>query len=285
MSLSSDISNRDIVVLPSWIPGHWLLCIIKPKEREIYFLDPVDKGAFGQYIDTYRKIAKYIHKDEWTERTMDSFERIPKQTGDTDCGLFILMYTMYIALGLQFDFEQDDMPMIRKWWCALLIDNFSLEITHKRQTAAPRLSKRQRLEKFSDTGHKVETTLYQLPPEILTKILKDVILSDGETAYRTLSLVCREFRDVIGNDAFRREVHFSWLDGVVNWSIFSSQYRDEYRKAYRITECLNCKSLYKDCPPGYRGRGKRGELLGFYSVLDYTGFCSQDCFFEIGGTQ
>ncbi|XP_073727769.1 uncharacterized protein [Misgurnus anguillicaudatus] len=48
--------------------------------------------------------------------------------GGNNCGIYILMYTLYMALGLEFDFTENDMPLIRKWWCAVLLDNFAPQI-------------------------------------------------------------------------------------------------------------------------------------------------------------
>ncbi|KTG05673.1 hypothetical protein cypCar_00044623 [Cyprinus carpio] len=57
-----------------------------------------------------------------------SLPGIPKQMGGSNCGIYILMYTLYMALGLGFDFTEDDMPLIRRWWCAVLLDNFTPQI-------------------------------------------------------------------------------------------------------------------------------------------------------------
>ncbi|XP_051945037.1 uncharacterized protein LOC127617133 [Xyrauchen texanus] len=216
-------------------------------------------------------IAKLIDTQEWTEKTAITFEGIPKQVGGNNCGIYILMYTLYMALGLRFDFTEDDMPLIRRWWCALILDNFTLQI------AQP--DKRQCLRGDSDKAeHAVMTTIYQLPNEIVSEILKEVVLATGDSAYLTLSLVCRWFRDVVTNEHFRKAAHFAWLDSVVNWKIFSQDYCKEFRQSYSIRECSECLKLFKSCPPGYRGRGRRGELLGFYSEDLCAGFCSQDCF-------
>ncbi|XP_049337255.1 uncharacterized protein LOC103031382 [Astyanax mexicanus] len=106
LSFPADIAQKDVVAFPSWMSGHWMLCILKPKEREMYFLDPIEQSAFGQYIATFRKIAKMIDDKTWTERTADSFEEIPRQKGGNNCGIYVLMYTLYIALGQKFDFTE-----------------------------------------------------------------------------------------------------------------------------------------------------------------------------------
>ncbi len=64
----------------------------------------------------------------------------------------------------------------------------------------------------------------QLPLEVLSEILKEVVLEDGDSAYLTLSLVCRLFRDVVTNYVFRKKTHFAWMDSkiyLVLWCKFS----------------------------------------------------------------
>ncbi len=55
----------------------------------------------------------------------------------------------------------------------------------------------------------------QLPLEVLSEILKEVVLEDGDSAYLTLSLVCRLFRDVVTNDVFRKKANFAWMDSKI----------------------------------------------------------------------
>ncbi|RXN32669.1 hypothetical protein ROHU_016111 [Labeo rohita] len=73
------------------------------------------------------------------------------------------------------------------------------------------------------------------------------------------------------------------VPGVVNWKAFSEEHRRTYRIPYRISCCILCKSLYKDCEV-YRGCGQRGKLQGFYSDNEFAGYCSADCFYEAEGT-
>ncbi|KAK9954878.1 hypothetical protein ABG768_014795 [Culter alburnus] len=228
-------------------------------------------------------IGKLIDSREWTEKTANTFEGIPKQIGGNNCGIYILMYTLYMALGLRFDFTEDDMPVIRRWWCAVLLDNFTPQIAQPlRGGASP--FKRQCLQaESSEAEYAVVTTIYQVCLNFPQKSFRDVILSTGDSAYFTLSLVCRRFRDVSTQEGFRKAAHFAWLDSVANWKNFSPVYWKEFRQMYSIRECLECRALFKSYPPGYRGRGRRGELQGFFSDV-CTGYCSQDCFFAAGNT-
>ncbi|XP_039506572.1 uncharacterized protein LOC120462140 [Pimephales promelas] len=119
---------------------------------------------------------------------------------------------------------QDDMPLIRRWWCALILDNFTLQMHHSTLQKAMSSGRfRQR-----DSEHAVMTTIYQLPHEII---------ATGDSAYLTLSLVCRWFRDVVTNEIFQKAAHFAWLDCVVNWKKNSPDYC-EFRRIYSFRECL-----------------------------------------------
>ncbi|XP_052410192.1 uncharacterized protein LOC127956362 isoform X3 [Carassius gibelio] len=51
---------------------------------------------------------------------------IPQQIGGVDCGVFMLMYALHLALGAPFDFTSCDMPKIRRWWTLILLENFGV---------------------------------------------------------------------------------------------------------------------------------------------------------------
>ncbi|KAK1903482.1 Sentrin-specific protease 3 [Dissostichus eleginoides] len=53
-------------------------------------------------------------------------ERDDWQLYGNDCGIFVLMYTLYTILDAPYDFTIIDMPALRKWWCVMLMENFDL---------------------------------------------------------------------------------------------------------------------------------------------------------------
>uniref|UniRef100_A0AAV2IYX5 Ubiquitin-like protease family profile domain-containing protein n=1 Tax=Knipowitschia caucasica TaxID=637954 RepID=A0AAV2IYX5_KNICA len=63
----------------------------------------------------------------WIEKTGKDIEGLPQQTHANDCGIFMIMYTWYLILGAPFDFTVDDMPVLRRWWCVVLVENLHLE--------------------------------------------------------------------------------------------------------------------------------------------------------------
>ncbi len=46
----------------------------------------------------------------------------------------------------------------------------------------------------------------------------------------------------------------------------------------------DCETTYKDCGEGYRGRGQRGVMQGFFGSDDFQGYCESGCFYEAGGS-
>ncbi|XP_039608503.1 structural maintenance of chromosomes protein 5-like isoform X2 [Polypterus senegalus] len=55
---------------------------------------------------------------------------LPQQlVGSVDCGVFMLMYALHLVLDAPFDFTACDLPLIRRWWCFILLENFAVERT------------------------------------------------------------------------------------------------------------------------------------------------------------
>lgn len=74
----------------------------------------------------YRELAQKIDPGSWTEKTGHDIVGLPHQTCGNDCGIFMLMYTLSIVTGTGFQFQEMDMPLIRKWWC-LLLERFKID--------------------------------------------------------------------------------------------------------------------------------------------------------------
>ncbi|KAL1005421.1 hypothetical protein UPYG_G00058910 [Umbra pygmaea] len=53
------------------------------------------------------------------------------------------------------------------------------------------------------------TLLLQISTGFLDVCL-EVILSDGDVAYRTLSLTCKSLKNVVSTQEFRKRAHFAW---------------------------------------------------------------------------
>ncbi|KAK9961804.1 hypothetical protein ABG768_007204 [Culter alburnus] len=126
-------------------------------------------------------------------------------------------------------------------------------------------------------GFPKDQGILTLPASVLEDIFIDVVLQEGDKAILTLALVCTPFRDLVTREAFRRRAHILWLDSVANWTVFSTSYKTEYYKMYRLETCRQCGDIFKNCTPGYVGRGRRGELVGIFSEDTHPDFCSEFC--------
>ncbi|XP_072563743.1 uncharacterized protein [Paramormyrops kingsleyae] len=73
------------------------------------------------------KLAVTIIPGKWSERYGCDLEGFPIQSLGIDCGIFMLMSALYVALEAPFDYSIADMPTLRKWWCVLLMENFELD--------------------------------------------------------------------------------------------------------------------------------------------------------------
>ncbi|XP_049334195.1 uncharacterized protein LOC125801467 isoform X1 [Astyanax mexicanus] len=74
-----------------------------------------------------RHIAGQIDPRPWTEKTGRSFDHFPQQTSGHNCGILILIYALCICTNTPFIFTENDVPLIRQWWCILLMERFQIE--------------------------------------------------------------------------------------------------------------------------------------------------------------
>ncbi|XP_059426721.1 uncharacterized protein LOC132160974 [Carassius carassius] len=128
-NLPEHIARCDFILLPSWATNHWMICIMKPKSREMYLLDSLYGTDFSdcRFIGPYRKLAQQLHPGPWKEYGRDDLKGAPRQNCSNNCGVFVLMYTLYVVMGGLFDFAESDMAAVRRWWCLLLLTNYPVK--------------------------------------------------------------------------------------------------------------------------------------------------------------
>ncbi|XP_060733163.1 uncharacterized protein LOC132850542 [Tachysurus vachellii] len=199
---------------------------------------------------------------------------VPAQFGSVDCGVFMLMYALYKVFNWEFDFTQHDMAHIMRWWVNLLL----AKMTHgRKRKCASALSEVIREEtKEQEAGQVQNIEILMLPDSVLSEILLHVVVEEGGSGLLNLSLVCSKFRSLVDTDSFRRRAHFCWLDSVTNWREKSVTCQENYQM-YTLQPCRHCNEIYKNCLPGYVGRGKQGEMQGLYSENTHPGFCNDWC--------
>ncbi|CAL8335115.1 unnamed protein product [Boreogadus saida] len=139
MESNGDLLQKDLIILPAWSrqPGkadHYVLCVMKPADRELILLDSLEPEGFGdiRYQEMFRDLAQRIAPGQWRTKHGRDFE---------------------------------------------------------------------------------------LPKSVLSDILTEVVLQEGDKAYPTLALVCSTFRDIVSTDKFKRQAHFLWLNSVTTWCV------------------------------------------------------------------
>lgn len=73
------------------------------------------------------------------------------------------------------------------------------------------------------------------------------MVSYGDAATATLSLVCSRWWELVGDDMFRRRVHFGWLSTVRDWENASPEFRKQCYVMYGIYELFGCRHDTKTC--------------------------------------
>ncbi|XDV21835.1 hypothetical protein PO909_026855 [Leuciscus waleckii] len=154
-----------------------------------------------------RKLAQQLHPGPWKEYGRDDLKGAPRQNCSNNCGVFVLMYALYVVMGGLFDFAESDMAAVRRWWCLLLLTNYPVKSDAERKL----LRKRRKEMKtgITLTKNNIKQIAEQMPAEILRYILMNVVKEDGDVAFFRLSLTCRLFHDVVSEASFRKEAHFA----------------------------------------------------------------------------
>ncbi|KAK1891765.1 Neurogenic locus notch like protein 2, partial [Dissostichus eleginoides] len=152
-------------------------------------------------------------------------------------------YTLSIVTSAGFEFQEMEMPLIRKWWC-LLMERFEIQ-GHGQRFAFWTLEARSLLEgtlqpvfRVPRQSARMDISQEKLPEGIIRRILRFVVLEDGDPAICTLALTCKNLNYIVSQGSFQKEAHFNWLDSVVNWNVFTEGHKQEFRKAYQISRYL-----------------------------------------------
>ncbi|KAJ8014478.1 hypothetical protein DPEC_G00040650 [Dallia pectoralis] len=85
-----------------------ILQIMSPKDRRIYVFDSTNPHGFGdgRYLGLYSKLVVKLLPGQWI---ILKNKDLPQQIGGVDC------------------VHVDDIPHIRRWWCLILLENFSIK--------------------------------------------------------------------------------------------------------------------------------------------------------------
>uniref|UniRef100_A0AAV2MJD9 Ubiquitin-like protease family profile domain-containing protein n=1 Tax=Knipowitschia caucasica TaxID=637954 RepID=A0AAV2MJD9_KNICA len=141
----------------------------------------------------HRHIAHSLSPGPWRELGVNDVQGLTKQGCSNNCGVFVLMYTLYIVMGANCDFREENMLQIRRWWCLVLLQNFPMPSKETRLQERKRRRKQKgkqdlevvppksiRLsESVSEASAKAESL-----PEVGTGNGEDSLLMDTLTAAR-----------------------------------------------------------------------------------------------------
>nr|XP_046265313.1 sentrin-specific protease 5-like [Scatophagus argus] len=113
-----DLFSKSLLLVPIHLEVHWCLVSADNVKKKICLYD--SQGNALQKVA--RNILKYL-MTEAKEKNQTAFEngwavsfdeKIPQQTNENDCGVFVLEYSRCLALGKPLQFSQKDIPKIRK---------------------------------------------------------------------------------------------------------------------------------------------------------------------------
>ncbi|XP_077091380.1 uncharacterized protein LOC143742417 [Siphateles boraxobius] len=97
---------------------------------------------------------------------------VPAQLGSVNCRVFMLIYALYKVFNWEFDFTQNDMAHIRRWWVNPLLS----KMTHgrkRKRTSAMSISEET---KRQEAGQVQNIEILMLPDAVLSEILLHVVL-------------------------------------------------------------------------------------------------------------
>uniref|UniRef100_A0A3P9HHF0 Ubiquitin-like protease family profile domain-containing protein n=1 Tax=Oryzias latipes TaxID=8090 RepID=A0A3P9HHF0_ORYLA len=106
-----DLFSKSILLVPVHLEVHWCLVTADVASKKICLYDSqgnaLEKVNILKYLITEAK-GKHqsAYESGWT--------KIPQQTNENDCGVFVLEYSRCLALSRPFQFTQKDIPKIRK---------------------------------------------------------------------------------------------------------------------------------------------------------------------------
>ncbi|XP_037537538.1 sentrin-specific protease 5 isoform X2 [Nematolebias whitei] len=113
-----DLFSKRLLLVPVHLEVHWCLVTADIATKKICLYD--SQGNALQKVA--RNILKYLMTEAKEKKqtafesgwTISCDEKVPQQTNENDCGVFVLEYSRCLALSRPFQFSQKDIPKIRK---------------------------------------------------------------------------------------------------------------------------------------------------------------------------
>ena len=123
-----DMFGKRLLMFPIHLDAssHWCLAAANIVDKQISYFDSLQNDNFA----CLRNLETYLIQAQQLQAKGDSVnwhsiicKDIPVQHNSFDCGVFTCMYARYLAEDKVFNFNQGDVPIIRK--------KIALELIHK----------------------------------------------------------------------------------------------------------------------------------------------------------
>ncbi|XP_029971043.1 sentrin-specific protease 5-like [Salarias fasciatus] len=113
-----DLFSKSLLLVPIHLEVHWCLVTADIGKKRICIYDSQGNAV----LKVARNILKYLITDAKEKKqaafengwTVSFDEKVPQQTNENDCGVFVLEYSRRLALAKPLQFSQSDIPKIRK---------------------------------------------------------------------------------------------------------------------------------------------------------------------------
>ena len=114
-----DIFSYDIILVPVHLDVHWCLAVINLKKKGVYFYDSMGSDK----TEILKLLLKYLESEHMDKKktpfdtsdfSLENVKDIPRQMNGSDCGMFTLKYSEYLARNAGITFTQEDMPYYRR---------------------------------------------------------------------------------------------------------------------------------------------------------------------------
>lgn len=113
-----DLFSKSLLLVPIHLEVHWCLVTVDVLQRKICLYDSQGNAT----MKVARNILKYLIKEAKEKKqtafentwTVSFDEKVPQQTNENDCGVFVLEYSRCLALRKPLQFSQNDIPKIRR---------------------------------------------------------------------------------------------------------------------------------------------------------------------------
>ncbi|XP_030015998.1 sentrin-specific protease 5-like [Sphaeramia orbicularis] len=113
-----DLFSKTLLLVPVHLEVHWCLVTADIPQKKICLYDSqgnalqkVARNILRYLITEAKEKRRSAFENDWT---VSFDEKIPQQTNENDCGVFVLEYSRCLALTKPLQFSQKDIPNIRK---------------------------------------------------------------------------------------------------------------------------------------------------------------------------